>query len=124
MKTWDIDDKVDAVYEMRMAEVNNAINNGGVASGGITVRDYFAIRLFGVAAKAWENNVADMYDEKMEWDDDDFWFIAEKSYRAADAMMAHRNNPPHKFTEQEIDEEIAALPPEGIDVVVKDAFGV
>ena len=77
MKTWDIDDKVDAVYEMRMEEVNHAIRTGGAASGGLTVRDYFAAKALPVLIT--EDGTCD------------FEMIARDAYEVADCMMLARD---------------------------------
>ena len=80
MKTWDIDDKVDAAYEMRMQQVNHTIRTGGAASGGLTVRDYFAAKVLAA--------IADNYEHEPE---PEFWGgVAEVAYAAADAMMEER----------------------------------
>lgn len=83
MKTWDIDDKVDAAYEMRMEQVNHTIRTGGPASGGITVRDYFAARI----APAMYAGAVNAY-ECCEWD---YESIAVSAYRFADAMLRERD---------------------------------
>ena len=81
MKTWDIDDKVDAAYEMRMEQVNHTIRTGGAASGGLTVRDYFA-------AKAMQALVGEGY----AYNDDEYWpDISRCSYAMADAMLRERD---------------------------------
>ena len=97
---------------------------GGAAHGGLTVRDYFAARSLDLAFKYWKYQVADRYDEEFEWDEDDFYYAAEKAYMIADAMMVARNRNRHVFTEEKLDSEIAKIPEEGIDIVVKEAFGV
>ena len=84
MKTWDIDDKVDAAYEMRMEQVNHTIRTGGPATGGITVRDDFAARI----APAMYTGALN---ESCEWD---YESIAVSAYRFADAMMKERDRKP------------------------------
>ena len=83
MKTWDIDDKVDAAYEMRMEQVNHTIRTGGVATGGITVRDYFAAAaLRAMSASPGCDDCAEDKISKM---------LAKSAYSRADAMMHERD---------------------------------
>ena len=76
MKTWDIDDKVDAAYKMRMEQVNHTIRTGGPATGGLTVLDYFA-------AKAMQSLI-----EKM---DETPFDVADEAYDFAIAMLERRS---------------------------------
>lgn len=78
MKTWDIDDKVDAAYEMRMQQVNHTIRTGGAAAGALTVRDYFAAKAMDVYLTATMGQLVDCRN------------VSESAYQMADAMMRER----------------------------------
>ena len=108
-------------HAIRMAELERTSE---LATNSVTLRDYFAARALDTMAKMWQYEVADRYEEEMSWDDDDWWFIAKKSYIYADAMLAARRDPRHIFTEEMTDEELAQIPEGGIDIIIKEAFGV
>ena len=85
MKTWDIDDKVDAAYEMRMEQVSHTIRTGGPATGGITMRDYFAAQMATVMYTACEQ------DKHADWD---YQSVSCAAYSFADQMMRERDRKP------------------------------
>lgn len=89
---------------------------GGAAAGGLTVRDYFAAKAIGLAAKAWKWNSTDAYDEGDDyiWEDEYWLYVSDIAYKIADGMMKARENPRHIFSEEKIDREVS----------VEEAFGL
>lgn len=86
MKTWDIDDKVDAVYEMRMNEVNHAMRTGGPATGGLTVLDAIAMAAMqGLLANANMGD-SDLHKSGKDWIET----IVSTSYEFAAEAMKER----------------------------------
>jgi len=101
MKTWDIDDKVDAVYEMRMEQVNHAMRTGGPAAGGLTVRDFFAAHAISAAYRIVDHNEEEFWNASDEeivrmWKEGDENLIAANAYEIADAMMRERERKPQE----------------------------
>ena len=89
MKTWDkLSDGADDIsiairqeeicQEMRMREFKEAVRTGGAATGGITVRDYFAAKAMDVYLTATMGQLVDCRN------------VSESAYQMADAMMRER----------------------------------
>ena len=76
----------DVLHKLRMKQLEINLRTGGVAEGGLTVRDYFAATALPAVMKISANVDYESRDERI-------GEAARISYVMADAMMRERNRP-------------------------------